>query len=243
MAEAPAVLSYKDFPRPDGAKDLVIDTNRHVYKRGRKNELSCAYALVALDNQGLKVPIGPCTGTPNSPCQHHLTEEEFEFHWAWKRAKLLASQMKGDGLFRGGLTTDHFVTCLYITINKYCPRMEGRWDLRAIVEQREAAMVFIRNHDRPWSSSESLAEEFELEIKKNRKFEELLCEARELFDWDGAFKHAKWLKRFQDLVDEYADDYDFEEDVEFIMFDPILHRRARDGEEMGEGIRVKFDFV
>lgn len=65
MAEASAELSFRNFPRPDGAKDLVIDSERHVYKRGRKNELSCAYALVALDNQGLRVPTGPCTGTPS----------------------------------------------------------------------------------------------------------------------------------------------------------------------------------
>jgi hypothetical protein len=94
-----------------------------VYKRGRKNELSCAYALVALDNQGLRVPTGPCTGTPTSPCQHYLTEEEFEFHWAWKRTKLLACQMKKDNLFKGGMTRDHFVACLIITINEYCPRI------------------------------------------------------------------------------------------------------------------------
>lgn len=243
MAEARAGLSFKNFPRPDGAKDLVIDSDRHVYKRGRKNELSCAYVLVALDNQGLKVPTGPCTGTPTSPCQQHLTEEEFEFHWAWKRTKLLACQMKKDNLFRGGMTTDHFVACLFITINKYCPRMEGRWDLRAIVEQREAAMVFIRNHDRPWASSLDLETEVDREIKKNPKFEGLLCEAREMFDWDGAFKHAKWVKRFQDLADEYADDNDLAGDFEFVMFHPKLHRKVFEGEEVGEDIRVKLEFV
>ena len=243
MAEASAELSFRNFPRPDGAKDLVIDSERHVYKRGRKNVLSCAYALVALDNQGLRMPTGPCTGTPTSPCQHYLTEEEFLFNWAWKRTKLLACQMKKDNLFKGGMTTDHFVACLIITINKYCPRMGGRWDLNAIVGQREAAMNFIRTHDRPWASSLDLEEEVDMEIKKDPKFEGLLCEAREMFDWDCAFKDAKWNKRFRDMLDEYADDYDYVEDIESVLLHPVLHREVFEGEDVGEGISVRLNFV
>jgi hypothetical protein len=83
------------------------------------------------------------------------------------------------------------------------------------VGQREAAMVFIRTHDRPWASSLDLEMEVDMEIKKNPKFEGLLCEAREMFDWDCAFKDAKWNKRFRDMLDEYADDYDYVEDIEF----------------------------
>lgn len=170
--------AYLYFPRPDGNKDVLLNSTSHAYQQreeavvsdgvaSMESGLYCAYHLLSVDEQGLKYRMDPCKSTPGAvECRHNLRDYEKDFHYLLRQVKIVSCYLvKKKGI---ELTKDEFEkTFEALSLTLY---PERTFDYAKIFYERRAAVKFIKKHDRPWSSSGTLREEIKRESARSPAF-------------------------------------------------------------------------
>lgn len=149
---------YRRFHRLDGLNDLYEGTDGHVYHK-RGNHLFCAWAIINLNNEGVRVEQVKCQTTPTTvnKCAHIVTPFNRTIVNIFRGTRIALCHLKSLGINPKVEKAD--VLAVMAAMNQfYDETLVMEFD--KFYDQRQNQVRYVREHPgKPWSSSGTLAVE------------------------------------------------------------------------------------